>query len=1156
MAEPIKKSKWKRRLLIGFGIVCVLLVIALWAAPGFLAKSSFKDRFLKDVSADLNGTVEVGAVSLAWFDQVELHDVKVKDLEGRTAFVAEKVSTSKTLLELAKNRLDLGTFTLHKPVVTAYFDPKETNWETMLAKYLKPTDPNVLERTPMKFEVKEGTVILIDKASGETGRIENLNASVEIPKLKADAIQFRATATSGGTISLEGETGSSGTATLKAKGFDLAAIRPAVRYLEPSTLLGGSLNAEGKFGWTLRSQGLPDVSAEGAFAVNDLSLATPTFGKGSLKLKSVELPLKGEMKNGAVKIEKLNLTTDAGTASFAGRYDLNAPLHKNLDQTGLRLDADLDLAKLAAISPELLRLKEGTEVKQGRIVAHLESDAGKTGVQWSGSLNATKLEAVRDNRPISWEQPLVVTFNGRLRPDGLPAFDKLVVQSDFIGAQARGEPENFEAIANVDLSKLGEHLDDLLDLNGLKLKGFAKEVTVKVRPRAAGGYTVTANGSVQNLEVADRVGVLLKEADLQLDAQAEGARIPEGTGYRMEAGRLEIHSGRDRLDLVLFEPIADAQALSTGKVRVNLTGDLDRWRRRLGPQLGFPKGWDIGGDAKQVSAVVELGEVVTARNVQIAITNARFRGLGLNLDEPELRLDTADPAANPKLAPDQIGTLTYNRTTGGLAVKLATLKSETVSGAIERFEMKPNGQGETTATGKANIVARLERLQSFLQLQSAKDFSDQFRGIATGSVELNAPTLDKPGFALSLKIDNFAYGNPKTPAWSEPWVTVGGTGWYHVSKDALHVDGLGLGRDGLSAQVKGIVDKPLSALNLDLGGTMTYDLARIEPTLKQYLGATASIAGKETKPFRVQGPLSSPSLEWPGTSKTDLSKLNGDAAVKWTGLKAYGFDVGQAEVQADLKKGILTTASPIEATFGGGKVRLEPTVNLTPGAYDLTAKKGRVIEKAKLTPAACAEAIGYALPAIANVAQADGTISFDLGENRIPLAEPTKGTFAGNLTIHEATVSPGPIIAQLIDALNIKQPKMQLSQGNVVPIAMKDGRVTHSNFLLNVGGTTVTSRGSVGVDKSVDLIFSVPVGAGLAEKLLPGRAALQKALAKQNLEIAITGTLNKPNLDGPAMQKQMQALMKKTAQDAIGETGKELLDDVFKKGLDDLFKKK
>ncbi|MEO2088336.1 MAG: hypothetical protein ABGY75_02415, partial [Gemmataceae bacterium] len=566
------------------------------------------------------------------------------------------------------------------------------------------------------------------------------------------------------------------------------------------------------------------------------------------------------------------------------------------------------------------------------------------------------------------------------------------------------------------------------------------------------------------------------------------------------------------------EPIADAKAVASGKARVNLTGDLGRWRSRVGPLVGVPNEWDLGGMARQASAVVTLGEVITAKQVKLSVANAVFRGAGLDINEPLLGLETSDQDG---------GAITYGRTSGVTAFTFTTVTCETVRGAVDRFEIRPAAGGEYGAGGRANVVARLDRLQRTLKLQSDPALADQFRGTATGTVALNAPTFDKLGLTGDLTVTGFAFGPPKAPTWTEPRVQAKFDGEYSVTADTLTLRSATLERNGLTATGKGSVGKLTTGVNLDLSGDLTYDLAKLEPQLKQYLGKTATAAGKDTKPYRIAGNLAEGGKTLTATvggkpaAHGDLTHLSGNAAVAWTALKAYGFDVSQSEIKATVGNG-LVTMTPVQATFGGGKIRVEPTVRLNPGAYDLTFQKGKIIDNAKLTPAACADAVGYALPALANSAQADGTVSFDLGDHRIPLADPTRGVVKGTLTVHDATVSPGPVVTELIEVFGLAAPKLQVKKNSVVPVRMENGRVYHSDFVFNVGNTPVTTAGSVGTDGKLDMTVSVPIGSTLAEKLVPGnRPLIHKALAGQTITVAINGTLQKPTLNREAMKGQL-----------------------------------
>ena len=107
--------------------------------------------------------------------------------------------------------------------------------------------------------------------------------------------------------------------------------------------------------------------------------------------------------------------------------------------------------------------------------------AGPNGTVWTGELFTSAIRAVRDGKPVVWDQPLRAGFAARLGPDRWPVFDKLEAQSDFVGLAARGSAEEFAAAATVDLSRLSERLRDFVDLEGIQLSGLA-EVRVNTKP--------------------------------------------------------------------------------------------------------------------------------------------------------------------------------------------------------------------------------------------------------------------------------------------------------------------------------------------------------------------------------------------------------------------------------------------------------------------------------------------------------------------------------------------------------------------------------------------------------------------------------------------------------------------------------------------------
>jgi translocation and assembly module TamB len=277
--------------------------------------------------------------------------------------------------------------------------------------------------------------------------------------------------------------------------------------------------------------------------------------------------------------------------------------------------------------------------------------------------------------------------------------------------------------------------------------------------------------------------------------------------------------------------------------------------------------------------------------------------------------------------------------------------------------------------------------------------------------------------------------------------------------------------------------------------------------------------------------------------------LHGDAAVNWQTLQALGCQIGAAELRGQLASGLFR-AAPIEATLNQGRLHLEPCLRLDPLPLEVTLAKGRAIEHAHLTPAACASALGYAVPVLANVAQADGEISLDLQSGRVPLTEPEKGDIIGWITLHSAQVSAGPLVQEL--SVLLKGPAtLTLAKDNIVPFRMVNGRVYHTGLELHFPELTIRLSGSVGLDGSLALTAEMPV----PPKWLGSSKLAKSALGNQTIRLPIGGTLSHPRIDERALREASARFARDAADNVLRqEEGK--VKKEAENGLRKLFRRK
>lgn len=1150
MTEPILTPpavpRKRRRFLRTAFVLLVLLLALVWFAPAIIARTTLRDKIVGMALKDFNGTVQSGGASMGWLSTVKLHDVTMTEPSGRVAIRSPKLTTSKTLWQLALQRDDLGTFTIDEPDLILSVENGTTNIEDWIANYTKDDGaPPKPERLAFAIEATRGKATL--KGTPDT-QLQNVAFAFRCPKSRIEPmeIQVEAETPSGGKLATSVQLGTDTGLSFNATTFPLETVTPMLPRFSTGLALGGLLTADLRGIWNVPADKPMKLEFTGSANITEFGLRAPWLKGETLALHSVAL-LQSEIathESGRIDVKSLRLLCDVGDASIVGQFDPGFDANQFLKQAGVKASANIDLAKLAALLPKLMRVRDDTVIRRGSIALKLDSETTATGMLWVGDVQTRDIEAARAQQLLTWKTPLKGSFRGRLRDDGMPDFEDVEILSEFVSVKARGQPEAFSTAVRIDLRKLTQQLEQFVDLGGLTMAG---EGVIRLNTKPVPNTDTTdVRGSIDftRLEIRDGPNALLAEPELHVKLDAVG-KLQAKSSARLDSGRVSIFTDPvrpelDQLSLTLREPIVDVATLSAGKADVQLTGESKAWKARLGPLVGWPKAWDMAGRGSIAGTVKVSPTQFVGEKLYLSMKDVRFIGAGLNVDESKLEVAT---------------TATYDRTTKAIALDNVQFWGINIGVSAPRLDIAHDPKLGYGLAGVVTLHALiLEPMQRALQLQKDRSGADVFRGLAKGTATINA-TAAKVVFDADLRVENFSYGPAVKPTWAEPWITAKGSGTFDFDADTLQLKPTKIARDGFAVDAEGSVAQLTTATDLNVTGNLTYDLAKIEPQLKAYLGKSGQVSGQGTKPFAISGNLEDGgknlAVRVGDGSKKNLDHLKGNAAVGWKTLKAYGFDVGEAELKANVNQG-LVKINRVDASFGSGLVRLEPTLALNPGFYDLTFAKGTVIQKAKLSPAACADAIGFALPAIANVAQAEGTISFELGDNRVPLVAPMKGTMVGTLLIHEAEVSPGPVVAQIASLFSATPLKLKLTNDQRVPIEFKDGRVYHRDFAITVDGYTVKTSGSVGVDGSLALVLEVPLTGKLGAALVPGDARVREALAKQTAKVAITGTLAKPQLDQGAFRKIVAETLRSTAK----EYAKDATEDFIKKGLEKFLPKK
>lgn len=179
----------------------------------------------------------------------------------------------------------------------------------------------------------------------------------------------------------------------------------------------------------------------------------------------------------------------------------------------------------------------------------------------------------------------------------------------------------------------------------------------------------------------------------------------------------------------------------------------------------------------------------------------------------------------------------------------------------------------------------------------------------------------------------------------------------------------------------------------------------------------------------------------------------------------------------------------------------------------LFVEKGKLIDRAEINRDVSHAWLKYIAPILADSTTTEGSFSVDLDEWQIPLDAPDQGTAGGRLVIHHLDVVPGQI-GQAITRLLRLPTSVVASEESTVEFRLANARVHHKDLRFTLGGLPVETKGSVGLDQTLDLI---------AEVTLPNfeneEAPIRRALSGRKLAIPIRGTLDKPEVDSQTLAR-------------------------------------
>jgi hypothetical protein len=1159
-----KKRGWPRRL----AIALVGYALLMWVLPIVLAWTPLRNRALVMALPGLNGTVTSGGASLGWFSPVVFTDVEICDPAGNRLASAVAIRTDKTLLQLALSQTDLGTIRIEHPDAALELRDGDSNAEDVFVPFLKSGSGGGPLTVQLAFV--GGTISMHDVAADRRWKIEQFETSLKLePKnpvplecsVSGNAIidgrpahfslSYKETGEGPGARSTGVDANSTKGATAptqvqaQIEPLPMEMFRPIVSRLLPEAQVSGVLSGSLQYstGAVANSTAMQDQTAlvSGQIRIDQLDVTARPLGGDHLRLAALQVPCEIAWHADQLVVRRLGVDCDVGRLAISGSTTWPAaaasrPLAEWLRQS-FNVEGELDLARLARLLPQTLHVRQDIAITSGGVKLSLASTGDSNSHRWTGQLQASNLSAMTAGRPASWSQPISIDFAADDTPTG-PIVEQLECQSSFVHLSASGTPDRFTAQADCDLNRLTTELGQFVDFGAVRPAGIG-QATLDWQRAADGSFKAAAKAQVNNLQLA-MPGPVWSEPSLAATASASGFIASSGA-TRIDKASLALMTGAqaaagDRLSVELLKPIADAKSAGSAPnwyVAIGLQGDLANWQSRLAPWISLAA-WQLGGACDVSAKVAYSPNGISIEQVHAVVNRFHAWGGGLFIDEPSMQFDAAaswDAASRTlKLAPSNLTSNTLALQAQDTMLKLPSSGAANIAGSIA---------WQTDLARLTNWIHDPKRPPAML---AAGRFSGQANVTESGALTTSQ---------LSAAIENLAVAeaaHPSAPFWQEKRLAISAGGKFDRSADALNLDSFDVASTALHLQGAGQIAKLSSSQDVNVSGQVDYDWQTLGPLLRPYLGTQFQIAGRESRPFSIRGPLAAAvappsaydSLAW-------LRPLVIEAGSGWSSARYGNVQFAPAQFDARLADGTLNFVKPLALGLSEGQLVLSPRLRLSPGPVQLMLDKGPLVRQVRLSQEMCSQWLKYVSPLVDKAARAQGQFSINLQGGRIPLDDPTKCDVAGQLSIISADINPGPIIrpfallnSQLKAILKGQLPS--LAAGSDTPLVhypqqtvdfrVVNQRVYHERIEMKIGDMTVRTHGSVGLlDESLVLEAEVPI------RTTPPLIGLgQPQTQEQIVRIPIEGTLGNPKLDPRAVETLAAQLVKNGTRNTIRDS--------------------
>jgi hypothetical protein len=456
------------------------------------------------------------------------------------------------------------------------------------------------------------------------------------------------------------------------------------------------------------------------------------------------------------------------------------------------------------------------------------------------------------------------------------------------------------------------------------------------------------------------------------------------------------------------------------------------------------------------------------------------------------------------------------------------LVSIQLSGSISQ---KENGKSSLKAIASADLA----KLGPFLAVADVLPKGMTIGGVADTVASIN---IDKTRYHIVTENTNvknlMIKKTDQKEAFREPAIKLAADIIADTKDKSIEIRDIKLDATSIKI-VKGKLNRTSRAGQTKLKGQFEaqYDLEKLSTMATAFIPDQLSMKGKRNAVLNFTS-------SYPTKQKDKmLANMNADLAFGFDSAEYMGLNIGKADFDVNMRKGVLTV-KPFSATANNGMLNFGGSAdfNKTPVMFDIPAPM-QIVDKVNIDDEMTDKMLMYVNPIFAKAVNVSGIANLHCDKLSIPLKGGNKNDalIAGTVGISNISMNGSTLIGQVNSVLTLvgreitgADQRMEILPTDFV---LQKGILKYDDMQLNIGDNPVNFQGQIGLNDTIDMSVKLPY-------TIQGKSvSLAEARTATRVVVGIEGTASNPSIN-------VSSLLKSQVEELIKKEGQKLLEDALK----------